>query len=239
MLLVEWLAGSKAFGTDNPDSDTDKVRIVVEPMEQVLGLGKPLENKHEHSDSGDITTYSLRNYLKLALAGNPSVLETLWCPVLDSDDELMLAELYMMRHAFIGRHFIPRFRGYMKSQADKLLGNKHGTNRKELVSEHGYDTKFAMHTLRLGLECRLLLETRELPLPIPEPDLECLRLYRMGTYPLSTWERDYLQLDAKLAILQDRDDIPAHPDTGTVDAWCIDAHLRTWDVGHAWRGPVG
>lgn len=44
------------------------------------------------------------------------------------------------------------------------------TNRPELVAEHGYDTKFAMHALRLGAQGVELLTTGRITLPVPVPD---------------------------------------------------------------------
>jgi hypothetical protein len=41
------------------------------------------------------------------------------------------------------------------------------TNRPELVAVHGYDTKYAMHALRLGLQGIELLSTGRITLPVP------------------------------------------------------------------------
>ena len=42
------------------------------------------------------------------------------------------------------------------------------TNRPELVAVHGYDTKYAMHALRLGLQGVELLTTGRITLPVPD-----------------------------------------------------------------------
>jgi len=44
------------------------------------------------------------------------------------------------------------------------------TNRPGLVAIHGYDTKYAMHALRLGLQGIELRTTCRITLPTPEPD---------------------------------------------------------------------
>jgi hypothetical protein len=46
------------------------------------------------------------------------------------------------------------------------------TNRPELVAVHGYDTKYAMHALRLGLQGVELLSSGKITFPVPEPDRE-------------------------------------------------------------------
>jgi hypothetical protein len=49
---------------------------------------------------------------------------------------------------------------------------------------HGYDTKYAMHALRLGLQGVELLSTGRITLPGPEPDRTYLRSIRRGERPL-------------------------------------------------------
>ena len=58
------------------------------------------------------------------------------------------------------------------------------TNRPELVAVHGYDTKYAMHALRLGVQGTELLTTGRITLPIPEPHRAYLRSIRRGECPL-------------------------------------------------------
>jgi hypothetical protein len=63
----------------------------------------------------------------------------------------------------------------------KLKGEKsHTVNRPELIERYGYDTKFAMHALRLGLQGIEMMQTRNLVLPIPEPDRSTLMAIRTG-----------------------------------------------------------
>ena len=46
-----------------------------------------------------------------------------------------------------------RFLGYLQAQKAGMTGAAGAhPNRPELVAEHGYDTKFAMHALRLGVQ---------------------------------------------------------------------------------------
>jgi hypothetical protein len=73
-----------------------------------------------------------------------------WAPVLYSSDEGQ--QLRDLAGAFIGRHVVPRYRGYMQSQAMRLLGTRGGGHgrrgggqREDLIAAHGYDTKYAMH----------------------------------------------------------------------------------------------
>ena len=53
------------------------------------------------------------------------------------------------------------YRGYLGGQRERLLGSRgqKRVNRPELVEAHGYDTKYAMHAIRLGYQGIELLET--------------------------------------------------------------------------------
>ena len=89
---------------------------------------------------------------------------------------------------------MPRYRGYMQSQARRLLGvaggghGKRGSGgREELINEFGYDTKYAMHCARLGFQCLELLSTGKLELPIQGEPAEWLRSVRYGNVEFDEW----------------------------------------------------
>ena len=80
------------------------------------------------------------------------------------------AELARNAHRFVSRLAAGRFLGYLKAQKAAMTGQAGAhTNRPELVAVHGYDTKYAMHALRLGLQGIELLTTGRITLPVPPP----------------------------------------------------------------------
>lgn len=100
---------------------------------------------------------------------------------------------------------IPRYRGYMQSQAMRLLGlrgggggRRGGGGREELIEAHGYDTKYAMHCARLGFQCLELLDTGHLNLPIQGEPADWLRAVRAAMCHSATWWNRSLELDAQL-----------------------------------------
>ena len=117
----------------------------------------------------------------------------LWAPVIFSTPEG--EELQGLGEAFVGRHVIPRYRGYMQSQAERLLGTRSrsghgrrgGGGREELLAAHGYDTKYAMHCARLGFQGLELLNNRRLNLPIADEPGDRLRAKRRGDVPFDEW----------------------------------------------------
>ena len=133
ILLVE--VGSTAHGTGIPGGeDYDQLGVVVEVPDQVLGLDdrgfrtvmQRTQPEGVRSGPGDVdrTLYSLRRFVRLAASGNPSILMSLWAPIDHATTEGH--ELQGLGDAFIGRHVVPRYRGYMQSQAQRLLGTRGG-----------------------------------------------------------------------------------------------------------------
>jgi hypothetical protein len=242
ILLVE--VGSTAHGTGLPGGeDHDEMGVLIETPEEVLGLGERgfptvmqrTQPEGVRSGPGDTdrTLHSLRRFIRLAAGGNPSILMSFWAPVIFTTEQG--EELRALGEAFVGRHVVPRYRGYMQSQAMRLLGTRGGGHgrrgggqREELVAEHGYDTKYAMHCARLGFQCIELLTTRHLNLPIQGEPAGWLRAVRRGDVSFDDWWKRCLDLDAQLERLAVDDRHPSEPDRGRVESWSVSAHLEAW-----------
>lgn len=238
-LVLHVEVGSRAFGTSLPGTeDHDELLVILEQPRQVLGLGDGFKAKMQRtqlegvpSKPGDTdrTLYSLRHFCRLAAQGNPSILAALWAPILRTTP--LGSRLRSLAPAFIGRHIVPRYRGYMRSQTLRLLGlagGDHGQRRAELIAAHGYDTKYAMHAARLGYQCQELLANRSMQLPIPDPVGEWLRAIRRGEVPFDEWWNRVIGLDERLSYWQDYARIPSIPDRGRIEAFLVEAHLSTW-----------
>jgi hypothetical protein len=244
ILLVE--VGSTAHGTGLPGGeDQDELGVVIEHPHEVLGLDERgyasvmERTQPEGSRSGpgdtDRTLHSLRRFVRLAASGNPSILMALWAPVIFSTAEG--DELQGLADAFVGRHVIPRYRGYMQSQAERLLGTRSrsghgrrgGGGREELLAAHGYDTKYAMHCARLGFQGLELLTNRRLTLPIAGEPGDWLRAVRRGDVAFDEWWERVLRLDALLEAKLGDDSIPERCDAAMIDAWMVATHLAFWE----------
>ena len=77
------------------------------------------------------------------------------------------------------------FLGFANAQMARLFGEKGQKNvkRAELEEKYGYDTKYAMHVIRLYGEAKELMETGHITLPRPNKD-ELIAI-RQGKYTLS------------------------------------------------------
>jgi uncharacterized protein len=96
------------------------------------------------------------------------------------------------------------------------------------VASHGYDTKYAMHALRLGLQGIELLTTGRITLPVPELDRAYLRSIRRGERPLAEVLDAIAGAEARLTDLRDSPAIPDQPDRRWVDDWLYRSYQDFW-----------
>jgi len=138
-------------------------------------------------------------------------------------------ELVDNAHRFVSRLAADRFLGYLQGQKAAMTGEKGAhTNRPELVAIHGYDSKYAMHALRLGYQGVELLTTGRITLPVPEPGLSYLRSIRRGEVELAEVLDAVSEAEARLIELRDSSSLPDQPDRQWVDGWLHRSHLAYW-----------
>ena len=252
--------GSGVHGTSmSGQDDRDEMGVCLEPPQFVTGLARVpagtdacgqtvrFEQYERHtvwdrpgglanrSGAGDldVIVYSARKWCRLALSGNPTVLLPLFVP----DDEAIIrtpagAELVANADRFVSRLAGERFLGYLQSQRAAMTGEVGAhTNRAELVAVHGYDTKYAMHALRLGIQGVELMRTGRITLPVPEPDLRHLRSIRRGEVSLPDVIAAVEDVRARLMTLTKAPSVPDVPDRAWVDRWLHAAHLEYWSGG--------
>ena len=121
----------------------------------------------------------------------------------------------------------PATYGRNASACSEHAGGRH-TNRPELVELYGFDTKYAMHMVRLGVQGVELLETGRISLPIAEPWLSWLRDLRQGLHTLDEALAAATELEARLDELDRTSPLPAHPDREAADRWLVDVYERAW-----------
>ncbi len=133
-------------------------------------------------------------------------------------------------HRFVSRLAAARFLGYLNAQKTTMTGGRGAhANRPELAATHGYDTKHAMHALRLGLQGIELLTTGRITLPVPEPDRGYLRAIRSSEVPLAEVVDAVTRTETRLAKLRIDSKVPAEPDRRWVDDWLHRSYLSYWE----------
>jgi uncharacterized protein len=253
-MILRVQVGSGVHGTSiTGQDDRDEMGLCLEPPQFVTGLARvpdgtgglaprvSFEQYERHtawdragglanrSGSGDLDViiYSARKWARLALAGNPTVLLVLFVP----DEEVVFrdqagAELMANAYRFVSRLAADRYLGYLNAQKAAMTGQSGAhTNRPELVAVHGYDTKYAMHALRLGLQGAELLTTGRITLPVPEPHRGYLRSIRRGERPLDEVVDAIADAEERLAGLRGNPDVP---DRQWVDDWLDRSYLNFW-----------
>ena len=219
--------------------DRDEMGVCIEPPEYVIGLRRfdqyIFRTQPEGTRSGpgdlDLTVYSLRKWMRLALAGNPTVLLPLFVSEADVVEMTDLGEELRARSDMIvSRVAGKRFLGYLSSQRERMLGTRgrRHTNRPELVEEYGFDTKFAMHMVRLGIQGVELLESGRISLPVAEPWLTWLRDLRQGKHSKQEALDAASELERQLGVLIDTSPLPIRPDTRAANEWLVGAYQRGW-----------
>ena len=247
--ILRGTVGSTLHGLHHGgQDDRDEMAIFLEPPEFLVGLRLAQSGESwgafehyiertqpEGARSGpgdlDLVAYSLRKWLRLALAGNPTIILLLFSPA----DTLLKctargAALRDLAPEIVSRKAGPRYVGYMQAQKERLVGTRgqRRVNRPELIEAHGFDTKYAMHVARLGLQGIELLTTGRLTLPMADPDRSRVMAIRRGEIPLDETIAEIEDIERRLQLAVDESPLRDEPDYERVDAFIIDSYRDAW-----------
>lgn len=238
VVIGSTIHGLSVAGTD----DLDLMGVCMEGPEGILGMGKPFEqhiwrSQPEGHPSGagdvDLTVYSLRKFMRLAAKGNPTLLNLFFVPEeYRHVNTLMADHMRSLVPIIVSKEAANRYMGYMKQQRERLLGERGqkrtGNNRQKYISESGYDTKYAMHLCRLGMQGIELLETGKITLPVRGNKRDLLMQIRRGEVSLESVKDLSLDLEAQLLKLRDSSTLPDTADWNTLNNWVISQYLTYW-----------
>lgn len=249
-VILECVVGSTLHGTSVDDGleDLDLMGICVEKPEQVIfgeydaGNGmyytkdtwvERTKPEGVRSEAGDIdrTVYGLAKYARLALNGNPTVLLPLYAP--ESKIHFQAhegRELRRIRDRFISKKTGRAFLGYMTQQRKRMegsLGQKNCT-RPELVEKYGYDTKYAGHVIRLGLQGIELMVNGELTLPMAYADRDLVVRVRTGQFTVDEVIGMAMGLEARLEHALKISRVPEQGDYATVQEFVVRSYMEAW-----------
>ena len=273
-LILRVRAGSRAQGLETPESDEDSRGVCIPEKRHLLGLS---HFEQWESPGGDHVVYALAKFARLALAGNPNLLEVLWTEapdILHCDDSG--ERLRAGRALFSSRRAGERFLGYAEEQetrlerhrrwiaappagppapesfgatmvggrarfphADAQRGfdaalkhwNHYETWRAErnparagLEQRFGYDTKHAMHLLRLLEMGAELVEGGALL--VRRPDAQWLRGVRAGSLSYEDLRAAVAERKQRLHDALERSALPLEPDADAAEALVIEITER-------------
>lgn len=124
--LVVTLSGSRAYGTNTPESDWDYKGIVLPPKEILLNPFKNFEHKEWKEGEAEGTFYSLDRFCQLAAGKqNPNLLEILFSPpeniIYSSPEFKMIQEI---AQDFLSVNIGYSFVGYANDQLGRIKRHK-------------------------------------------------------------------------------------------------------------------
>lgn len=243
--ILQGIVGSIAHGLALPGrEDRDEMGVCLEPAECVIGFRRFEQWTYRSQPDGvrsspgdiDLTIYSLRKYCRLALKGNPTILLLLFVPETYLSVQTEVGkQLRELAPCFASLQAGKCFLGYMKGQQERLMGvglrGQRNVTRRELVERYGYDTKYALHVLRLGYQGCEFLESGRLSLPMRSPIREHLLEVRQGKFQLEEILEEADEIEDKLKkLLSGSSPLPPEPDREAVEKFMIRAYLEHW--GH-------
>jgi predicted nucleotidyltransferase len=233
---MAYIGGSQAHGAKlGATDDTDWYGLYIPPPNKVLGLER--EEHFVFTTGGklggngpsdvDVCLYTLIKWAGLASKENPSALHFLFAPLEFTTDAWERASA--QPELFLAKGHVKPFLGFAGDQMKRLLGQKGQKNvhRAELEEKHGYDTKYAMHVIRLYGEAKELMENGRITLPRPNR-AELIEI-RQGKYTLSDIQELATQLESEALAAQATSPLPDRVDRDAISRLLADVHLRCWN----------
>lgn len=224
------LHGAKVQGTD----DTDWYGVFIEPPGKMIGLDRDeffvYTTGGKEGGNGpqdvDVCLYSLRKWAGMAAKGNPSALHFVFANGQFSTNPW--DRIVANRDLFSSRQHLKPFLKFAEDQMERLCGRKGQKNihRAELEAKHGYDTKYAMHVIRLYLEGKEYVETGKISLPNPRVDL--LISIREGKYTRGEIEQMGKQLEAEALAAQEKSPLPERVNLAAVSDLVTNVYMDFW-----------
>lgn len=231
--ILRAAVGSTMLGLTTSTSDRDEMGVCIEDIEHVAGFSefKPYVEEAFNGAPLDLTIYGLRQFLSLCLKGNPNVLSMLFikpehCTVRTAYG----AMVQDLAPAFWSRRAASAFYYYLRAQRLRLNGEagQKGVSRPELVEAYGFDTKYAMHMLRLGYQGLEFMETRQMTLPLHPVQRVFLMDVRLGKIPLDECNALCKHMESELENHKDNSDAPEEGNREVVEQFLVETYYNVW-----------
>jgi predicted nucleotidyltransferase len=199
-IIYRCVVGSRAYGLDNDESDTDRRGIYLAPAELQWSLfGAPEQFEDNAAQS---CYWELQKFLTMALKANPNILECLHSPLVEKVTPLG-EEIVAHRQVFLSQMIFQTFNGYAMSQFKKI---------EQDIRNHGaVRWKHAMHLLRLLLTGAATLREGRVPVRV-EAHRDRLLTVKRGELPwaeIDAWRKE-LHRDFERALAETK--LPGRPD---------------------------
>lgn len=171
-MLVKTLGGSRAYGLDTAESDTDYRGVFVntDPA-QILGLSRYDVLQKQETD--DVVYFEVRKFFQLLKNGNTGALEILF-----TEDKNFLQfdstfnDIYENRFKFVDTDKMFKcLRGYMQGELRLANGERTGQlggKRKAQLEKYGFSPKNWVQLLRLAFCGDVLFQEGHFPVNVKD-----------------------------------------------------------------------
>ncbi len=210
-LIYCCITGSRAYGLEVDDSDTDYRGIYLPSAEAHWSLyGVPTQiERHETQEH----YWELQRFLVLALKANPNVLECLYTPLVEKATPLA-EELLAIRAGFLSQLVYQTFNGYVMSQFKKIQADIRNAGQVKL--------KHVMHLIRLLIAGVRILRDGWVPVRVEEHREQLLAI-RRGEAPWAETESWRLALHRDFDRALAETTLPERPDYQQANAFLVKA----------------
>ena len=210
-VIYRCVVGSRAFGLDTEESDTDRRGIYLPPANlhwSLYGVPEQLEN-----DETEEAYWELQKFLVMALKGNPNILECLYTPLVEYVSPLA-QELLDMRDAFLSRLVYQTYNGYVMSQFKRMQA--------DLRNQGRVKPKHVMHLIRLLLSGIHVLREGFVPVDVGEhrERLFAIKKEEMPWDDIEAWRKE---LHAEFDQALEETSLPERPDYEQANEFLVKA----------------
>jgi hypothetical protein len=199
-VIYRCVIGSRAYGLDDDESDTDYRGIYLPSAElqwSLYGVPDQIE-KHETQEH----YWELQRFLVLALKANPNVLECLNTPLVEKATPVA-EKLLGMRSIFLSRLVYQTYNGYVLSQFKKMQA--------DIRNQGQVKWKHVMHLIRLLISGITVLREGVVSVRVDEHREELLSIKR-GQMPWERTEKWRLALHMEFDLALRETTLPERPD---------------------------
>ncbi|PSB01694.1 nucleotidyltransferase domain-containing protein [Merismopedia glauca] len=198
-VIYKCIVGSRAYGLDRADSDTDRRGIYLPPANlhwSLYGVPEQLENNDTQE-----CYWELQKFLILALKANPNVLECLYTPLVEIANPIA-EELLSIREIFLSKLVYQTYNSYVLSQFKKM--------EQDLRTKGEIRWKHAMHLIRLLLSGIQVLESGFVPIKVEShrDELIAIREETISWEEMNAWR---LSLHEKFDRAFSQTSLPERP----------------------------
>ncbi|WP_438872459.1 nucleotidyltransferase domain-containing protein [Paractinoplanes maris] len=214
MLWGGWGGGGGAGGPPPPPPPPHRRGVFAAPTRSFWTLDKP--PTHLDGPQPEQFSWEIERFCTLALQANPTVLEVLWSPLIETetpDGSALLAA----RTAFLSRRIAATYGEYARDQLNRVSARRARTGET--------NWKQAMHMIRLLLAGAHVLRTGEVLVDVRSRRAQLLDI-RSGTVPWETVAAWAADLQGELATALDATALPETPDRRAVDELLTGARER-------------